>query len=164
MPEQHLSTYLSDHLAALAAALELLEHLERLHTGKATDGFVAELRADITADRKELEALMARLHISVSPPRKVAAWVTEKLTELKLRLDAPENLALRRLEALEAISIGIEGKRLLWLALDAAAEDVPQLRIDYDRLRRRAEDQRERVEVHRREAAKAVLADHGAQR
>ena len=65
---------------------------------------------------------------------------------------------------MDAISIGIEGKRLLWLALDAAAEDVPQLRMDYERLQRRAEDQRERVEVRRREAAKAVLSDHGAQR
>jgi hypothetical protein len=163
MPDQHLSTYLNDHLAGSVAALELLEHLGKLHAGTETEGFVAELRADITADQNELQALMARLHISGSPPRKVAAWLAEKMSELKLRLDAPDNLALRRLEALEAVSIGIEGKRLLWLALDAAAEGVPQLRMDYERLQRRAKDQRERVEEHRLEAAKAALGKAGQQ-
>jgi hypothetical protein len=145
-------------MAGSVAALELLEHLETAHAGTATGRFAAELRADIVADRQELQALMARLHVSASPPRKAAAWLAEKATELKLRLDDPAGGALRLLEILEAVSVGIEGKRLLWRSLAAAAEGAPALRgPDYGRLEQRAEEQRRRVEPVRLEAAKAAL-------
>src|SRR5438105_546827 len=98
MAGQHVATYLNDHLAGSVVALELLEHLERAQAGSPVARFAAELRADIAADRGELEVLMARLQVSVSRPRKVAAWFGEKMTELKLRLDDPSAGALRRLE------------------------------------------------------------------
>ena len=63
--------------------------------------------------------------VAESRTRKATAWLTEKVTELKLRLDDPAGGALRLLEALEAVSLGIEGKRALWRALAAAAEDAP---------------------------------------
>ena len=78
---------LNDHLAGSVAALELLEYLEKTQTGKAMGRFVPELRADIAADRRELEALMARLHIAASPSRAAAARLAERMTEIKLRLD-----------------------------------------------------------------------------
>ena len=54
--------------------------------------------------------------------------------------------------------MGIEGKRLLWRALAAAAEGTPGLRgTDYGRLEQRAEDQRQRVEAFRLEAAREAL-------
>jgi hypothetical protein len=56
---------------------------------------------------------MARLGVPTSAPRRAAAWLAEKLTELKLRLDDPSGGALRLMETLEAVSVGIEGKRLL---------------------------------------------------
>lgn len=63
-----------------------------------------------------------------------------------------------RLEALDALSAGIEGKRLLWRALAAAAEDAPALHgVDYERLTGRAEEQRDRVETLRRDAARRAL-------
>jgi hypothetical protein len=159
MSNEHLALYLNDHLAGSAAALELLEHLEREHVGSATERFVAELRADITADRQELEALMARLHVSSGPPRKAAAWLAEKATELKLRLGDPAGGAFRLLESLEGVSLGIEGKRLLWRALAAASRDAPALLgPDYERLQRRAEEQRQQVEVVRLTAALASFA------
>src|SRR6059058_4019514 len=108
MSDQHVATYLNDHLAGAVVALELLDHLEKAHTGTATGSFAAELRADIAADRKELEGLMARLHVSASPPRKAAAWLAEKVTELKLRLDDPAGGSLRLLETLDAVSVEIE--------------------------------------------------------
>lgn len=158
MADQHIAAYLNDHLAGSVTAIELLEYLEKTFTGTATGRFAAELRADILADRRELEALMARLHVEVRSPRKAATWVAEKLTEVKLRLDDASGGALHRLEALEAVSVGIEGKRLLWRALAAAAEGTPGLRgTDYGRLEQRAEDQRQRVEAFRLEAAREAL-------
>lgn len=159
MADEHIATYLNDHLAGSVVALELLEHLEAEHAGTPIESFVAELRADVEADRRELETLMDRLQVARSSTRKVTAWMAEKVTELKLRMDDPAGGALRLLEALEAVGIGIEGKKALWRALAAAAAESPGLRVlDYERLERRAEDQRLRVEEVRLIAAKKALA------
>jgi hypothetical protein len=158
MADQNIAIYLNDYLAGSVVALELLEHLEAEHTGTPLERFLAELRADIAADRQELLSLMGRLDVAESRSRKASAWLAEKITELKLRLDDPARGALRLFESLEALSLGIEGKRALWLALAAAAEQASALRIlDYERLTRRAEEQRSRVETKRLEAAKKAL-------
>jgi len=158
MAEKHIATYLNDHLAGSTAALELLEHLEASHAGTEVARFAAELRAEVAADRGELERLMERLEVSESRTRKATAWLAEKGSELKLRWDDLTGGALRLLEALDALSIGIEGKRLLWRALSAAAEDAPALQgVDYEGLTRRAEEQRGRVETVRLDAARKAL-------
>jgi hypothetical protein len=65
---------------------------------------------------------------------------------------------LARLEKLEALALGIEGKRALWRALLAVAEEIPALRnVDLVRLDQRADDQRKRVEVRRIEAAREAF-------
>jgi len=158
LANDHIATYLNDHLAGAVVAVELMENLEGVYAGEPIADFIANLRADVEADRKELEEIMSRLEISESRTRKASAWFTEKFTQLKLRLDDPAHGVLRLFESLEALSLGIEGKRSLWLALSAAAEVSPQLRIaDYQRLRQRAEEQRDRVEKKRLELAPVAL-------
>jgi hypothetical protein len=94
----------------------------------------------------------------VSAPRKATGWLVEKLSELKLRLDDAGDGALRRLEALETLSLGIAGKEALWHALATAAEEAPELNgLDYARLGRRAETQRAVVERLRLRAAKEAF-------
>lgn len=156
---EHLATYLNDHLAGSVVAIELMEHLESTFADTPVAAFVAELRADVEADRRELEALMAQLQIAESRTRKASAWLAEKFTELKLRLDDPAGGELRLFESYEALSLGIEGKRSLWLALTAVAENTPALQsVDFGRLIQRAEQQRSRVEAKRLEMAKAALS------
>jgi hypothetical protein len=158
MADEHIATYLNDHLAGSVVALELLEHLEAAHAGTDLGRFAARLRADVAADRRELEALMERLDAGQSRTRKASAWLAEKVTEFKLRLDDRTGGALHRLEALEAVALGIDGKSALWRALAAAAENEPLLRLaDYERLKQRAEEQRDRVETVRLEAARSAL-------
>jgi hypothetical protein len=158
MGSEHLGTYLNDHLAGSVVALELLEHLEATHAGTPVADFFSKLRADIAADRQELKALMDRLEISESRTRKATAWLTEKVTELKLKLDDPKAGDLRLFESLEALSLGIEGKRSLWLTLSTVAEETAALKgIDYQRLTQRAEEQRGRVEALRLETARKAL-------
>ncbi len=158
---ESLATYLNDHLAGSVVALELLERLEREGAGTAEASTLAGVHADILADRQELEGLMGQLGIAVSEPRKATAWLVEKLSEIKLRLDDPGQGALQRLEALETISLGIAGKQALWEALAAAAETVPALgQLDYARLVHRAEAQREVVETLRLRAAREALGTH----
>jgi hypothetical protein len=159
MANENLATYLNDHLAGSVVALELLEHLEAERANTPVADFFSKLRADIAADRQELESLMDRLQIAESRTRKASAWLAEKATALKLRLDDPSEGDLRLFESLEALSLGIEGKRSLWLALSTAAKDTPALRVvDYERLTKRAEEQRSRVEAMRLETARTALA------
>jgi len=70
---------------------------------------------------------------------------------------------LRLLEALETLSLGIEGKGAMWRALRVAAEEAPELQgIDYDWLVGRAEEQRRRVEVERLTIATKALLSAGS--
>jgi len=158
MADGHIATYLNDHMAGATAALELLENLQAANHDTVFKSFVADLRSDIEADRQELKRLMDRLDISQSGLRKASAWLAAKVAELKLRLDDAPGGDLRLFESLEALSLGIEGKRGLWLALAAAAENAPALQlVEYDRLIKRAEDQRNRVETMRLKAAREAL-------
>lgn len=158
MANEHIATYLNDHLAGSTAAVELLEHLEAAHAKSGMGHFAAELLADVEADRQELKALMERLEVGESRARKASAWLGGKATELKLRLDDRAGGDLHLFEALEVLSLGIEGKHGLWRALATAAQDAPSLRVaDYGRLAQRAVEQRGRVEAMRLEAARKAL-------
>ena len=158
MADEFLGIYLNDHLAGSLVALELLQHLERAYSGRPVGRFAADLRADIENDRRELQRLMSQLNVTESRARQATAWVAEKMTLVKLRLDDWAGGEFRLFEALEALSLGIEGKRSLWVALAGAAESVPALRLlDYEKLVKRALEQRERVEARRLETAAAVL-------
>ena len=159
MAHVHLATYLNDHLAGAVLALELLEHLEGVHSEDRLGDFFKELHADVATDREELERLMKELKIDQSRTRKASAWLAEKFTELKLRFDDPKAGALLLFESLEVLSLGIEGKHSLWTALAAAAGESSSLQLtDYDRLQQRAKEQRDRVEELRIEIAPNVLA------
>jgi hypothetical protein len=84
--------------------------------------------------------------------------LSEKLARIKLLLENPTGGQLARLEKLEALALGIEGKRTLWCTLLAVAEEIPALReVDFPRLSQRADDQRKRVEVRRIEAAREAF-------
>jgi hypothetical protein len=158
MANEHIATYLNDHLAGSVVAVELMEDLEAAYAERPIASFIAGLRVEVEADVEELKRIMSSLEISESRTRKASAWLTEKFTELKLRLDDPTHGDLRLFESLEALSLGIEGKKSLWLALSAAAEDSPGLHIaEYEHLKQRAEDQRRRVEERRLETAKSAL-------
>ena len=159
MTNPHLAIYLNDHLAGATAAIQLLESLESSQAATPLEKFAAGLRMEIESDIGKLRALMERLEVAESPTRKATAWIAGKATALKLLVDDPADGALRVFEALEALSLGIEGKRGLWRALDAAAEGSRGLRVvDYDRLIKRAEAQRRRVEAKRLEFGVAALA------
>jgi len=161
MSDAHLAVYLHDHRAGAAAAVELLRHLEQNHRDTPLAPFADALCNEIEADIRELEGLMSRAGISPSSVRAAGGWITAKMAELKVRIDDPVDGALRLLETLETVSLGIEGKRGLWIALAAASEQNPALSgLDYARLRQRAEAQRGSVETQRVQAAKAALR-HG---
>jgi hypothetical protein len=158
MSQAHLAVYLSDHRAGAVGAVELLNHLEQAHADTPIARFAAALRTEVEADVRELEEVMSRAGISPSVARNAGAWLTAKLAALKVRIDDPADGALRLLETLEALALGIDGKRALWTALAAVTDQVPAISgMDYARLTQRAESQRSTVEAQRVPAAKAAF-------
>lgn len=158
MAKSHLSAYLNDHLAGSVVALELLAHLEHAHAGTPLAQTLAEVRAEIAADRTALEALMAQVGAGQSAPRQAAAWLSEKLARAKLALDDGGAGSMHLFEGLEAVSLGIEGKAGLWRALERLATADPAVSgPDYAELIRRAERQRGRIEAERLRVAPAAL-------
>jgi hypothetical protein len=155
MSKSYLETYLNDHLAGASAAVEMLGLLRQIDPGNDWTG----IEAEIVQDRLELQQLMKRANIGESRTRQAVAWLSEKLTELKSRLDDESGGPLRRLELVELLGLGIDGKRALWAALQTAADVTPALRdADYDRLIRRAEQQRATVETRRLAIGAVALA------
>ncbi len=158
MSHKHITTYLSDHLAGAVGAVELMQHLESVYADTDTARLIGEVRVDVEADVEQLQALAARLNVAESSSRKVAAWLGARMAELKLRVEDPSNGPLYLLEALEGLAMGIDGKLALWHGLRAAAADTPSLRgVDYDRLAQRAQEQRQRLEPARLDAAGALF-------
>jgi hypothetical protein len=154
MSDEQLGIYLNDHLAGSAAGIELAERLRDNHRGTELGNLTAALHRDIGQDRATLEELMGRLAIERHPVKEAAGWALEKLSRLRLNPAMTGSAELTRLLETEALSLGIEGKLAMWLALrEAAAGDRRLAGTDFDRLIDRARQQRQRLEPHRVAAA-----------
>lgn len=155
---QPLVTYLNDHLAGSAAALELLEHLADRHAGTDLGHFFRDLHREVDGDRHVLQNLLASVGGRESGLKHVAAWVTEKAARAKLAITGTARPELELFEALETLSLGVLGKRALWRALAVLANRTDRLAgHDFDALASRAEDQYARLESHRISVAPAAL-------
>ena len=158
MADDNLVSYLNDHLAGSVGALELLDRLIENHEGKPLERFFKNLRGDIQEDQTKLEELIHKLGEEESAVRKAGAWILEKLSRAKIRLTESEEGDMGLFLALEALALGITGKRALWRALASASETVPSLaRLNYGELETRAAEQAERVEAKRMEFARTVF-------
>jgi hypothetical protein len=149
-----LGVYLNDHLAGSAAGIELAGKLRDNHQGTELGDAMAALHRDITQDREALEELMRHLEVERHPVKEAAGWALEKLSRLRLNPALTGGAELTRLLETEALSLGIEGKLRMWLALKEAAAADPRLAgTDFDRLIERARGQRRALEPHRLAAA-----------
>jgi len=157
MANELLATYLNNHLAASEGALELLSSLSEAQADTDVGRFAGELRAEIKAEQQELKNLMEHLQISKNRPRQAAGWLSEKFTQVKLRMDDSKEGSLYLLESFELMLVAIEGKRGLWRVLATTA--TPGLSVaDYENYARHSEEQQQRVEAFRLAAAKKAFA------
>jgi signal transduction histidine kinase len=154
---RHLHTYLNDHLAGSVAALELLDHLFEQHEGHPLGIFFRDLRTEISTDQETLRTLIRKLGAEESGVRKAGAWIAQKIGQMKIgSAGADDRFGL--VQALEALALGISGKKLLWRLLDAIAPHVPGLQgTDFRRLEMRAEEQITRVEAERLRIAREIF-------
>jgi hypothetical protein len=151
-----LQTYLHDHLAGAALAIDLLKALRENHRRDGLDVFAAELLDEILEDHEELKKLSAQIEQHSAGFKEMLARVLEKISRLKFHRASAA--ALGRFEALETLALGILGKEALWSALAEVPD--PRLRdLDFPRLIRRAREQHARVERKRLEVAPLALRD-----
>jgi hypothetical protein len=157
---KELTNYLNDHLSGSVGALELLDRLIDTYREKPLEKFFQGLRDDIRHDQDELKELMQKLGVEESTVRKAGAWVVEKLSRAKITLSEDAEGEVGLLLALEALVLGITGKRSLWRALKSASRTMPELaRLDYSGLENRAIEQCERVEAKRLEVARTAFQE-----
>src|SRR4051812_32437686 len=146
-----LPTYLNDHLAGAAFAIELLAHLRDTREGTALGRFAAGVLEEVVADRDVLQGLRERIGGS-SLLKETAARLAEGATRLKLRLSSDTEFG--EFETLEILSLGVVGKQKLWSALAEVAPFSSELRdVDFERLMGRAKEQHEQLENFRIAAA-----------
>jgi hypothetical protein len=157
-----LSTYLHDHLAGAAYAIDLLEFMRDQHEDDGLGRFAANTLAEVEQDRDTLRNIAERVGHSGRTLKETASWLGEKISRIKLGHDDGNGLAT--FEALEFLEIGIHGKWALWRALAAVAPSDPRLSgYDFDALATRAQRQHDQVEHHRIELARLALnpeSDH----
>jgi len=152
---ERLRTYLNDHLAGSVGAIELLDEVIEHHSEDRFGNIFRDWRGEIQADQAALRNLIRKLGAEESAVRKAGAWVAEKFSRIKIG-DLDDSAGL--LQALEALALGITGKRLLWRSLAAIAPDYPALQgTDFGELEKRAQEQFERVETLRLEMAREAF-------
>jgi hypothetical protein len=156
--EDALATYLHNHLAGAALAVDLLDSMRRRYSGDPLGDFAGSMLAEIKADREVLQGIADRVGAGSSHLKDWSAWVTEKVSRLKLGGD-PESLGA--FDALEFLQVGISGKLLLWNALSAIAPEEERMpTVDFAELIARAQAQFEQFERERLAVVHGALARH----
>ena len=127
MPADALKRYLQDHLAGSVAALQLMETLADHERGLPLEQKLRGLHYEVTEEQERLKAILARVEGEESPLKRAAAWLTEKLHRARLRLVERTDPSLARLEGLESLALGLQGKLALYRALEDVAAREPRL-------------------------------------
>lgn len=156
LPGEQLESYLNDHLAGSLAGIRLARRcLSRERgSGSESERFLSTLVEEIDADRTVLEQVMERVGARHNELKKGGALVVETLARVRqsMPLVGAGSEQVGTFEELELLSLGIEGKRLLWSALRLLA-DERLASFDLAALEERAGRQRDGLERIRLAAA-----------
>ncbi len=157
--DKPLDVYLNDHLAGARFGSDLAGRLAERMGGAS----MPALAREIEEDRQTLQDLMDRLGTTRNPVKEAATWVAEKVSHVKLSGLTAGHREFGLFMALEALSLGIEGKASLWVALADVADHYPALHdVDLAGLRERAAAQRAVVETERAAAARRAFTGQPA--
>jgi len=117
MATEPIIVYLDDHLAGSATAIQLLEVLS---DDKELGAWSLALLREIEADRRVLTDLRLRIDRTPSPLKDAIGWFVGALGRLNLHQQVSGSVG--KLEALEALAVGIQGKLALRKALEVSAD------------------------------------------
>lgn len=156
--DDRLSIYLNDHLAGATVGANLARRVARSNEGTGYGPKLDEIANEIEQDRAALVDVMERLSVGPDHVKTALAWGAERAGRFKLNGQLRGYSPLSRLEEIEALSLGVEGKLALWQALRRTHGSDPRLAgVDLDALVERARSQRRRLENQRAHAADEAL-------
>lgn len=151
-----LNTYLQDHLAGARFALDLLQGLSEQTIDPPVARFASLLLNEIGDDCATLQTLVDRIGGDPSRLKEFAAWTAQKASRMKLDLNEPIGI----FEAIEMLTLGVQGKLALWNALRIVqTSDARLASLDVDRLTTRAVHQFAMLEDLRLQRAVAALVN-----
>jgi hypothetical protein len=153
-----LAVYLRDHCAGAAAGLALAERCRQANEDNPLGSVLAEIVAEISADRDSLREIMRALDVSENPLKSVVGQVSELVGRLKSNGMLTRYSPSSRVVELEGLLAGIDAKRNMWRALRSAAVTQPAIKeFDLDALIARASSQRERLRAEHERAARIAF-------
>lgn len=147
---QALLAYLTDHLRGADAAIHVVDRLARTHAGTRDGRLFRELAEEFEEDREVVRSLIQHL----GPSRRARPRALGYATSVLLDLGAggpPGDLSL--LLTLEALAIGIQGKRCLFRALHELGEPISLGNHSFLAMESRAVRQWKTVDERRRALA-----------
>jgi hypothetical protein len=149
-----LSIYLNDHLAGSVAALEVARRSRSSNDGSPLGDYLETFIEELREDQSVVESILDAIDAKPDRIKQMAAWIAEKAGRLKLNGQITGYSDLSRLLEVEGLALGVEGKLSLWRSLQQVQGHHSELAVvDLDRMIKRAEDQRDRLEEFRLGAA-----------
>ena len=158
MDDRLLGIYLNDHLAGATAGLELAKRVAGRNRNNRIGTALSKIAGEIEDDRATLRDVMGRLGATPNVAKTTAAWIAERAGRMKLNGHLLTYSPLSRVEELEALRLGVEGKHALWRTLMETRAGDPRLEgVDLEALATKARRQADELERLRIEAAKAAF-------
>ena len=143
MDDRTFASYLEDHLVGSEPGLTIARRLRRAHLGDDVGAAMLRLEVQIEDEQRVLRTAIVRLGGTVSGPGLIGQvfGLAAGLATTARRVVLPEPVP-SLLEDLEALAVGVWGKRLLWGALARRAMEDPRLAdIEIEELVAQAEAQ-----------------------
>lgn len=154
-----LGIYLNDQLAAGVLWRELARRAHHSNPEGELGAALADVSNQIAEDVETFGRVMDRLGIARGRVKPALATAAERLGRLKLNGHLTSYSPLSRFVELEALAMGIEGKKVLWQTVgDIAGVRARLPDVDFDELIARAERQRARLEPFRVAAGREAFA------
>jgi len=158
-PGRYLPIYLNDHLAGATGGVDLARRLRSSNREDPEMGEpLAQVCAEIEADRETLIRLMDRLGIGRHPIKPLLARAAERVGRLKLNGQLRGYSPLSRLLELEILAAGIGGKIRLWKALEQCFGESLE-GFDFQAMAESGNRQKQRIEDLHQAAARRALPD-----
>ena len=150
-----LATYLREHLAGADTAIHMVQGLRDAYHASPEGALFASLYEQFRDDRGVVEGILAELGYTSRSAKRFAGRATGNALRV-VAGGAPGDLSLFR--TLEALAIGVQGKRCLWRAAQAlVALPHPPGRRSFVELEADAVRQWEAIEEHRRSLVPATF-------
>jgi hypothetical protein len=150
-----LATYLREHLAGADTAIQMVQGLRDAFRGSPEGAFFGSLYEQFRDDRGVVEGILTELGYTSRSAKRLAGRATGNALRV-VAGGAPGDLSLFR--TLEALAIGVQGKRCLWRAAQSLlAFPHPPGRRSFVELEADAVRQWEAIEQHRRSLIPATF-------